>query len=196
MSQPPSDQPPAPLDQPVRDHVFDGIQEYDKRLPNWWLVTLYGAIVFWVGFWFYYERAHLGPGNAEQLERELAVIEAARLAAAPAVDDSSLWKMSRNTVFVDAGRATFNSTCASCHSDKLTGGIGPNLLDRLWIHGGRPTEIYRTVTDGVLVKGMPAWGPVLGGKKVSEVAAYILNHHQENEPVEQQDAWIPPAPQS
>lgn len=183
-----------PLDEPVREHTFDGIQEYDKRLPNWWLATFYGAIVFWVGFWFYYERAQLGPTNAQRVEQQLAAIEAARLAAAPSVDDASLWKMSRNAVFVDAGRTTFNTTCASCHMEKLTGGIGPNLVDQLWIHGGRPTEIHATITNGVLVKGMPAWGPVLGAKKVAEVAAYILSLHQENEPIEKQEAWVPPVP--
>jgi cytochrome c oxidase cbb3-type subunit 3 len=180
-----------PHDEPVRPHTFDGIQEYDKRLPNWWLATFYGAIVFWVGFWFYYERAHLGPTNAERVEQQLAQIEARKLASAPSLDDASLWKMSRNALFVDAGRATFNSTCASCHTEKLTGAIGPNLVDRLWIHGGRPTEVYATITNGVPLKGMPSWGPVLGAKKISEVAAYILSHHQEGEPIEKQDAWIP-----
>lgn len=182
-----------PTEEAVRAHSFDGIQEYDKRLPNWWLTTFYGAIIFWVGFWFYYERAHLGPSNTELLKQQLAVIEAAKLASAPSVDDASLWKMSRNAVFVDAGRATFNSTCASCHTEKLTGAIGPNLVDQLWIHGGRPTDIYNTVTQGVLIKGMPSWGPVLGAKKVSEAVAYILSHHQEGEPIEKQDAWVPPA---
>ncbi|HWL15262.1 MAG TPA: c-type cytochrome [Opitutus sp.] len=184
--------PPNQQDQePIRPHVFDGIQEFDKRMPNWWLATFYGAIIFWVGYWFYYERAD-GPSNTAILEQQLSAIEAAKLANAPSVDDASLWKMSRNPVFVDAGRATFNTTCASCHHEKLTGGIGPNLVDQLWIHGGTPTEIYKTVTDGVLVKGMPAWGPVLGAKKVSETVAYILSHHQENEPVEKQEAWTPP----
>lgn len=178
-------------DEPVRPHTFDGIQEYDKRLPNWWLATFYGAIVFWIGFWFYYERAHLGPTNAQRVEQQLAVIEANRLASAPSLDDGSLWQMSRNTVFVDAGRATFQATCASCHAEKLTGAIGPNLVDQLWIHGGRPTEVYATVVNGVPLKGMPSWGPVLGTKKISEVAAFILSHHQEGEAVEKQDAWVP-----
>lgn len=189
----PPDRPP--LDEPVRAHSFDGIQEYDKRLPNWWLATFYGAVIFWIGFWFYYERAHLGPTNAERVEQQLAQIEAKKLASAPALDDASLWKMSRNAIFVDAGRATFNTTCASCHTEKLTGAIGPNLVDQLWIHGGRPSDVYGTVTSGVPVKGMPAWGPVLGARKVSEAVAYILSYHQEGETVEKQDAWVPKAPQ-
>ena len=179
----------------LRPHTFDGIEEYDKRLPNWWLITLYATIVFWGCYWFYYERAHIGLSNAAALEKKMAVIEAERLASAPSLDDASIWKMSRNPVFVDAGRATFDTTCASCHTDKLTGAIGPNLVDHLWIHGGRPTEIYHTVQTGVLVKGMPAWGPVLGNKKISEVVAYVLSYHKEGEPIVVQKEWVPRPPQ-
>ena len=80
-------------------------------------------------------------------------------------------------VFVEAGRATFQSTCASCHHAALTGGIGPNLVDSTWIHGGTPINLLKVVNDGVAAKGMPTWGPVLGGKKVSEVVAFVLSHH-------------------
>lgn len=188
---------PTPLnneEDKIRHHTFDGIQEYDKRLPNWWLMTLYGAIIFWVGYWGYFEWFKVGLDGPQEVTIALTQIEAAKLASAPASDDASLWKMSRNTVFVEAGRATFNTTCASCHTDKLTGAIGPNLVDHLWIHGGKPGEIHGTVEKGVLAKGMPAWGPILGPKKIAEVTAYILSYHQEGEPIEFQAAWVPPAP--
>ena len=183
-----------PEDDAIRHHSFDGIQEYDKRLPNWWLMTLYGAIVFWVGYWSYYQWFRVGLDGPQEVAREMAKIEAARLASAPTTDDASLWKMSRNPVFVDAGRVTFNTTCASCHTEKLTGAIGPNLVDRLWIHGGNPASLYTVVDKGVLVKGMPAWGPVIGAKKTAEVVAYILSYHTEGEPTEVQAAWIPRPP--
>lgn len=157
-------------------------------------MTLYGAIIFWVGYWAYFQWFHVGLDGPQEVTREMTKIEAARLASAPITDSASLWKMSRNPVFVEAGRTTFNTLCASCHTDKLTGAIGPNLVDQLWIHGGTPTEIYATLEKGVLAKGMPAWVPVIGAKKSAEAVAYILSYHKEGEPIEVQAAWIPQAP--
>lgn len=173
---------------PIRPHVFDGIQEYDKRLPNWWLYTLYITIVFWAGYWSYYEWFRAGPSSEEEVVAAMTQIEAARLVAAK-IDDASLWKMSQNPAFVDAGRATYTANCVACHLVSLRGkgespaAIGPDLTDTAWIHGGKPTEVYDLITKGVLVKGMPAWGPVLGARKISEVTAYVLSKHKEGEPI-------------
>ena len=180
--------PPTPSEDPVREHVFDGIQEYDKRLPNWWLYTLYLTIVFWIGYWTYYEWLHAGPSSEQAVVAAMAKIEAGRLVATK-VDDASLWQMSRNAAFVDAGKATFTANCIACHLASLRGksespaAIGPDLTDTTWIHGGKPTEIHDLITKGVLTKGMPTWGPVLGPKKITEVTAYILSKHKEGEPV-------------
>lgn len=179
---------PTPED-PVRDHTYDGIQEYDKRLPNWWLYTLYITIIFWVGYWAYYEWIRVGPNDAQRVERELAMVEAARLASSTKLDDATLWQMSRNPAFVEAGKLTFNSNCVACHLGSLRGksesptAIGPDLTDQIWIHGGRPLEVMNTVTNGVLVKGMPTWGPILGQRKIGEVVAYVLSRHKEGESI-------------
>ncbi len=186
---------PQPED-PIRPHTFDGIQEYDKRLPNWWLVTLFATIVFWVGYWTYYQWFHIGANGPQRVELAMSKIEAARLAANPTLDDASFWKMSRNPELVEAGRATFNATCVACHLASLRGkdenpaAIGPNLIDQVWIHGGNPTDVYHTITSGVLVKGMPAWGPVLGPRKITELVAYVFSFHKEGEPIIQ----APPDP--
>jgi cytochrome c oxidase cbb3-type subunit 3 len=181
---------------PIRPHEFDGIQEYDKRLPNWWLYTLYIAIVFWVGYWAYYEWLHAGPTGAQVVDARMANIEAQRLAAAK-LDDGTLWKMSQNADVVATGRDVFNSNCVACHLASGRGksenptAIGPDLTDTKWLHGGHPTEIYNTVTNGVLVKGMPTWGPVLGAKKISAVVAYVLSKHKEGEPILADPAGAP-----
>ncbi len=174
----------------LRPHTYDGIQEYDQRLPNWWLYTLYGAIAFSIVFWFAYMIARVMPSDAARVEVEMTRLAAIRLASSIDVtNDTLFWDMSRNPVFTDAGKQTFNSLCVACHLPSLKGkgenpaAVGPNLVDQAWIHGGIPKEIYSTVSKGVLAKGMPAWEPVLGQKKSAEVVAYILSHHQPGEPI-------------
>lgn len=179
--------PNLPPEDPVRHHTYDGIQEYDKRLPNWWLYTLYITIVFWVGYWGYYEWFRVGLDGPQSVEQALARIEAEKLASVAQLDDASLWKMSRNPTFVAEGKATYDTNCAACHLASLRGkgenptAIGPDLTDTEWIHGGKPMQVYDLVMKGVIAKGMPTWGPVLGPKKVSEVVAYIMSKHQEGE---------------
>ena len=180
--------PVTPEEDPIRPHVYDGIQEYDKRLPNWWLYTLYIAILFWLGYWAYFEWFRAGPTGAQAVSTEMARIEAIRLSAAK-LDDATLWQMSRNPDFVAAGKVLFDANCAACHLASLRGksenatAIGPDLTDTIWIHGGKPTEVVDLITKGVLAKGMPTWGPVLGTKKIGDVTAYIYSKHKEGEPV-------------
>lgn len=194
--------PTPPPEEPIRPHVYDGIQEYDKRLPNWWLYTLYIMIVFWVGYWAYYEWFRAGPSGSQSVERQLAAIDAAKLASNTKLDEPTLWQMSRNPAFVEAGKATFNANCSACHLASLRGkgenpaAIGPDLTDQTWIHGGKPTEIIATVTNGVQAKGMPTWGPVLGQKKISEVVAYVLSKHKEGEPIVVDPAAAAPVAQA
>lgn len=180
--------PPPPPEDALRPHTYDGIQEYDKRLPNWWLNTLYITIVFWIGYWSYYEWFRVGQTGAETVTTAMAKIEAERLSAAK-VDDAALWQMSRNPAFVAAGQAVYTANCAACHLASLRGktenpaAIGPDLTDTVWVHGGTPVAIHDIIAKGVIAKGMPTWGPVLGAKKIAEVTAYLLSKHKEGEPI-------------
>jgi len=190
MSDQPSPLPPDAEDA-VRPHTYDGIREYDKRLPNWWLNTLYGTIVFSVVYWFVHVTAALTPTDGAGVDAAMAEINAAKMATSIDVtNDAVFWEMSRNPVFVQAGKVTYDSLCATCHLPSLKGktanpaAVGPDLTDRRWLHGGTPKELYKVVDQGVLAKGMPAWGPVIGAKKSAEVVAYVLSHHQEGEPIE------------
>ncbi len=188
--------PETPDEDRIRPHVYDGIQEFDKRLPNWWLYTLYVTIVFWVAYWAYFEWFRAGPTGAQEVGAELARIEAARLSAAQ-VDDPTLWQMSRNPAMIAAGRAVYEANCAACHLASLRGkaespvAIGPDLTDNVWVYGGRPVEVHGLITKGVLAKGMPTWGPVLGPRKISEVTAFLLSRHREGDPIV---VTPPPAP--
>lgn len=161
----------------LRPHQFDGIQEFDKPMPNWWLAILYTSIVFAFGYWAVLHRYgdEMAPGLALAREMELSAQEAARKAGV--LNDEILWQMSRNPAVVSAGGSVYRDSCAACHLPDLGGAIGPNLRDEIWIHGGHPMEIFKLVAEGVAVKGMPTWGPMLGRQKISEVVAFLLSHH-------------------
>jgi cytochrome c oxidase cbb3-type subunit 3 len=187
---PPSNPPPDDSGIKIRPHVYDGIQEYDQRLPNWWLYTLFGTIAFSIVFWFVYMTASVMPSDQAEVDAAMAKLAAVRLASSIDVtNDALLWDMAGNPVFVEAGKQSYNSLCVACHLASLKGksenpaAVGPNLVDQAWIHGGTPKEIYATVAKGVLAKGMPAWEPVLGQKKSAEVVAYLLSRHQQGEPI-------------
>ena len=167
--------PEAPLDDVLRPHTYDGIREYDKRLPNWWLWTLYGAIIFSIGYWSLVHHWGVTPEPGVAVTEEIR--QNALLAAknSGTVTDEQMWAMSKDPTMVDAGKATFSTTCVPCHGDHLQGKIGPTLIKDAWLHGGKPTEIIYTITNGVPVKGMPTWGPVLGRSRILEVASFILS---------------------
>lgn len=159
----------------LRHHTYDGIQEYDKRLPNWWLFTLYGAIVFAAAYWAYYHwSAHMVPGYV-RVERQIEEYQKAALAGGAAPTDTQLWNLSKDPAVVQAGQKIYTANCVACHGANLEGGIGQNLVDATWIHGGKPTDIYNTITKGVLEKGMPVWGPVLGAARIADVVAFVVS---------------------
>ena len=176
--------PNPPLDDdPIREHTFDGIQEYDKRMPNWWLWTLFGAIAFSVGYWMYLEYPKTLLPDGPRVEAEMNRIALAAQNSGVELTDEQLWAMSKDPKIASAGQTTFQTTCASCHLEDLSGKIGPNLKDTTWINGGLPRQVVQTIINGVPAKGMPTWGPVLGRAKIAEVAAYIMSYHAPGDPI-------------
>jgi len=160
----------------LKEHSYDGIREYDQRLPRWWLITLYGAIIFSGLYWFanYYYAESMSP--EERVQARLDEINTIRLANSIDVTDNTLfWEMSENPGFVNAGAQTYAANCTPCHGANLEGGIGFNLTDGEWVHGAQPASIYQTIYDGVPEKGMQAWGGLLGQKRIAETVAFILS---------------------
>ena len=74
-----------------------------------------------------------------------------------------------------SGKKTFVSTCAPCHGLEGQGIIGPNLTDGAWLHGGKPIDVYTSVTNGYPEKGMRPWGPMLGTARIRAVTAFVLS---------------------
>jgi cytochrome c oxidase cbb3-type subunit 3 len=159
-------------------HEYDGIEEADNQLPRWWLWTLYAAVAFSVGYWFYYEEFKAAPGLTQAYYQEQA-----RLAERTGKDPTEGELLAQlGTPAQALGAQTFQNNCVACHEAQGQGKIGPNLTDDRWLHGGGPVDIFRTIRDGVAAKGMPAWGPALGRAGVAQVTAFVLSLRDKNIP--------------
>ncbi|MFT4623753.1 MAG: cytochrome c oxidase cbb3-type subunit 3 [Myxococcota bacterium] len=147
----------------------DGIDEYDNPLPAWW-VWLFGFTILWaIGYTADYH--FIRPTSQEQAY-------AAELAAAAEqwpTREVAAADVAADPKSAEAGRAIYQTNCVACHGANLEGGIGPNLKDAEWIHGGSIEEVVRTISEGVPAKGMLAWGPILGPEKIAQVAAFVLS---------------------
>ena len=72
------------------------------------------------------------------------------------------------------GQEVYTQYCQVCHLAEGQGLVGPNLTDDYWIHGGRAIDIHNTIVNGVVEKGMAAWGRQLGPERVDAVVAHLL----------------------
>lgn len=164
-------------------HVYDGIEEADNQLPLWWVFVFIGSIAFALAYWVGFQLFQGRPTPYQEYVAERAAIEEARaaeLAASPTVDATLLEALAKQSSSLAEGRAVFVQQCVPCHGDRAEGKIGPNLTDNRWLHGADPVAIHDTITNGVLAKGMPAWGTVLGAKATRNVAAYVLSVRNTN----------------
>jgi cytochrome c oxidase cbb3-type subunit 3 len=165
-------------------HVYDDIRECDNRLPNWWLYGFLATIVFAAGYWFYFHVFGTGDTPLRAYQNEVIAAkkaEKARLMAMGELTEQGVAELAANPVVVREGEQQFTTYCVSCHAVGGVGNLGPNLTDRFWIHGSSGLAIARTVRDGVLDKGMPSWGPVMGEEGVRAVVAYVMTLKNTNQ---------------
>lgn len=160
------------------DHNYDGIQELDNHLPPWWKWLFYFTIGFSVVYLIVYHVLGLMPLQLEEYDNQMAEAEAQRteyLATQPAaVIDESTVAMLDDAASLADGKQVYDNNCAACHRADGGGGIGPNLTDEYWIHGGTIQEIFTTIKVGVPEKGMIPWEPLLSPSQMQNVASYIM----------------------
>jgi cytochrome c oxidase cbb3-type subunit 3 len=170
------------------DHSYDGIRELDNHLPPWWKWLFYGTIAWSVVYLIAYHVTDSFPLQGQEYENQVAQAEEAKLkylASQPvAVIDENALVYTVDEALIGNGKKVFiTNNCQSCH--RIDGGgnsIGPNLTDDYWLHGGSIKQIFTTVKNGVVEKGMPAWGKVMSPSDVRDVVFYVMSLHGTNPP--------------
>jgi cytochrome c oxidase cbb3-type subunit III len=164
------------------DHNYDGIKELDNHLPPWWKWLFIGTIGWGAVYLVVFHIADSLPLSIGEYQNEIAYAEeqANRLKASQpqaAVDENTLVFALDSVGLISNGKTVFtDNNCGSCH--RVDGGgnsIGPNLTDEYWLHGGHIRNVFATIKNGVVEKGMPAWGKSLSPQQVRDVTFFVLS---------------------
>ena len=160
----------------MMDHEYDGIRELDNDLPPWWK---YGFLVSIIAAFIYLINFHVIKTGDLQIAEYNKSIASAKLAK------EEYEKMNANnvnennvTMLTDAaeiakGGNTFREMCSACHGKAGQGGVGPNLTDDYWLHGGSIKDIFKSIKFGWPDKGMKSWQSDLSPVQIREIASFI-----------------------
>ena len=159
------------------DHDYDGIQEFDYPLPNWWKLSFVLTVLFGIPYGIYY-LALGGPTLSDELARDMASLNKVRTAYAVkmAKFDNEAYSAFEGPEGIALGAIVYEENCLSCHEEKGKGDIGPNLTDAYWIHAkGSASTIYEVVLNGREDKGMPTWKEDLTKDEILQVVSYLMS---------------------
>ena len=181
----------------LREHEYDGIQEFDQKLPNWWLFTFYGAIVWFVVYWGLYYHTKIYQTDQEKIIATVSALQEKKdkelSATLATLDDATLIsKWATDPAIVASGEATYSINCVACHAADLSATMdvagnkiplpGMSLNDGVWKYGAKPMDLFKLINEGTPADSpghtgatMVAWGQVLSPKQIAAVTAFIIS---------------------
>ena len=183
-------------DYPTTGHEWDGIREYDKPMPRWWLITFIITVIWGLGYTIIYPAwplingatpGLLGYASRQDVADDIAAVNSenatieAKLLATPMdeiMNNPDLVRFSKA-----GGGAVFRTYCSQCHGTGAQGSKGyPNLQDDDWLWGGDLAAIETTIRHGIRYDGdentrfsqMPAFGEILEDADIEKLAEFVL----------------------
>lgn len=162
----------------MTDHDYDGIKELDNNLPPWWVYGFYFTIIFSVIYLLDYHVFRTSPLPAQEYQEQLAEAELSkkeRLKEVGASIDETNVTYLTDAGAIASGMEIYKGNCANCHGAAGEGGVGPNLTDAYWLHGGGIQNVFKTIKYGVPAKGMIAWQTQLKPEAMQKVSSFVLS---------------------
>ena len=162
---------------------YDGIKELDNNLPPWLKYVFYITIIFAVGYitaFFIFEEDTLI--QSQEYANKVAVAEAKIAELNKVVIDETTIRIVYDEASLADGKETYDKICYVCHGKFGEGLVGPNFTDQYWIHGGSIQDMYKTVINGIIEKGMISYKDQLSGTQIQNVLSYIVSLEGTNPP--------------
>jgi cytochrome c oxidase cbb3-type subunit III len=107
---------------------------------------------------------------AERAEGEIVV--SGLYAGEPPQSPPAYKEYEESAYHVSQGQQLFSAmNCVGCHANG-GGGMGPPLMDDVWIYGSEPQNIYATIVEG-RPNGMPSFRGKIPEQQVWELVAYV-----------------------
>jgi cytochrome c oxidase cbb3-type subunit 3 len=182
----------------VREHEYDGIQEFDNPTPGWWNFIFFASFVFSVWYFLYHHASSISVSVAQGFENDVADDLRKRFSSIGDLkpDEPTLLKYMANAEWKAFGASVFKAQCVSCHGPDAAGQIGPNLTDDTWKNVRQLTDIPATIANGAGAGAMPAWKNRLHPNEIVLVAAYVASLRGKNLPGPRgpEGVTIPPWP--
>lgn len=163
-------------EQKLLDHDFDGIREADTPPPLWFTLLFWGTVIWGVVYLLHYTWGPGEVGAAAWKSHDVAIQELKAKNATGPLSEEQLRGLSRNPERIASGQKLYASAgCATCHGPDALGTVGPNLRDRMWIHGSDMADIARVITDGAGGNTMPAQKALLAGDDITNLTIYLVS---------------------
>lgn len=157
------------------DHDYDGIKELDNSLPPWWKYGFYVTIVVAVIYIFNFHVSGTGKNPEQEYAVEMEAgkkqEEAYKAKTKDLVDENNVTLADASGIAL--GKVLYTQSCVACHGANGEGGIGPNLTDEYWLHGGSLNDIYKTIKIGYPEKGMQSWQSMYSPVQIKQLTSYV-----------------------
>ncbi len=186
-------------DVPTTGHEWDGITEFNKPLPRWWLWTFYATVIWSIGYWVAmpawpliegHTRGVLGYSQRAIVAEQLADSRAEQAHYLQRIVEAPLEEIRTDPELLSfalaGGRSAFAVNCSQCHGSGAEGSVGyPNLNDDDWLWGGSLEDIAYTIRHGVRNESdedarfneMPSYGrdELLEPAQIEAVVRYTMS---------------------
>jgi mono/diheme cytochrome c family protein len=111
----------------------------------------------------------------DSIERQKILAESKRWDEMLADSANVIMMVANDDSNIPKGQFIYQSNCSPCHAADGGGGVGPNLTDDHWIHGGSRADITRIIVEGVPQRGMISYKNMLTPREIGEVVAYTYS---------------------